>query len=558
MAEPLDTGGLTWTLEPSHFPSSVTRWSAELTVQGQTEAIRRVVAEAGLPIDGLAFRELDGRVYTTIVPLGGKARRPPPKALLPVLLRVVPELRRRVAASRAWSSDDHPAKIVDEWLGGKEDAVRAEGRRLIAIDADSLSGARLADLIDEAFAYATDAWYWHFRLHGAGVWQIGLVGLELEREHGWTDIEFAELFTGLSDASTAPGRAQDAILESIAAAEGLDVLAAATSLDDVRRISTAVGRQVDDYLDTWGLRAVRYEIAYPTVAERPGWLLRQLQERHPRPHEDDETRREEAEQKLYAALGDTEETRARLAAARRTFPVREGNEAATVGLPVAVLRRVGLSAGRRLAGAGNLERADDVFDLTHAEVTAILRSSAMAPADPALRAHNRRMAREAADEREAPATLGPSTIGGLEAPDLSGFPIEIQKGIQAMLWYTTKIIGAPSARGEGATDVKGEAVSPGVYDGTARVILDESGLDRIEAGDVLVCPTTSPVWSMAFPALGALVCDSGGALSHPAIIAREFGIPAVVNTDNATSTISDGARVRVDGDAGTVTVLKPG
>ncbi len=292
-----------------------------------------MVAEAGLPIDGLAFRELDGRVYTTIVPLGGKARRPPPKALLPVLLKVVPELRRRVAASRAWSSDDRPAKIVDEWLGGKEDAVRAEGRRLIAIDADSLSGARLADLIDEAFAYATDAWYWHFRLHGAGVWQIGLLGLELEREHGWTDIEFAELFTGLSDASTAPGRAQDAILESIAAAEGLDALAAATSLDDVRRISTAVGRQVDDYLDTWGLRAVRYEIAYPTVAERPDWLLRQLQERHPRPHEDDQTRREEAEQKLYAALGDTEETRARLAAARRTFPVREGNEAATVGLP---------------------------------------------------------------------------------------------------------------------------------------------------------------------------------------------------------------------------------
>ncbi len=106
--------------------------------------------------------------------------------------------------------------------------------------------------------------------------------------------------------------------------------------------------------------------------------------------------------------------------------------------------------------------------------------------------------------------------------------------------------------------MKGEAVSPGVYDGMARVILDESGLDRIEAGDVLVCPITSPVWSMVFPALGALVCDSGGALSHPAIIAREFGIPAVVNTGNATSAISDGARVRVDGDAGTVTVLKPG
>ena len=109
-----------------------------------------------------------------------------------------------------------------------------------------------------------------------------------------------------------------------------------------------------------------------------------------------------------------------------------------------------------------------------------------------------------------------------------------------------------------STDVRGDAVSPGVYEGTARVVLDEAELDRIEAGDVLVCPITSPVWSMVFPALGALVCDAGGPLSHPAIIAREFAIPAVVNTVNATSVIADGATVRVDGDAGVVTMVKSG
>ncbi|MDQ3146668.1 MAG: PEP-utilizing enzyme, partial [Actinomycetota bacterium] len=103
--------------------------------------------------------------------------------------------------------------------------------------------------------------------------------------------------------------------------------------------------------------------------------------------------------------------------------------------------------------------------------------------------------------------------------------------------------------------VHGLGAAPGTYEGTARVILDESGFDRIEPGDVLVCPITSPVWSMVFPSLGALVCDAGGPLSHPAIIAREFGIPAVVGAGTATAVLDDGAQVRVDGRAGTVSVL---
>ena len=117
MAVPPDTGGLTWSLEPSHFPAAPTRWTAQLFVTIQTEVLRRVTAEAGLPVDGLAMREFDGRVYTVVVPLGGKARKPPPAALVPLLCKVVPELRRRVAASKRWESEDRPAHIIEEWFG---------------------------------------------------------------------------------------------------------------------------------------------------------------------------------------------------------------------------------------------------------------------------------------------------------------------------------------------------------------------------------------------------------------------------------------------------------
>ncbi|HTN79470.1 MAG TPA: PEP-utilizing enzyme, partial [Acidimicrobiales bacterium] len=445
--------------------------------------------------------------------------------------------------------------IVDEWLGGKEEELRTEGRRLLAIDVESLPSPKLADLIDEACAYATNAWWWHFRLHGAAVWHLGVLGLELERDHGWTDIEFADLFTGLSDTSTAPGAAQDAIVHLIADAGGLDALAAATSIDDVRRISSRVSTAIDEYLDTWGLRAMRYEVAYPTVAEHPEWLLRQLQTHRARPAGDDAARRAAAERRLLDTLGDTDATRARLASARRTFPVRESNEFASVGLPIAVLRRLGLGAGRRLVRNGNLERPDDVFDLTVSEVTSLLRAAPLAPTDPVLRARTRRDARLAADEREAPLLIGPASGAAIAAPDMSGFPVEIANGVNAMVWYTRKIIGDEGAAREPSKDVQGLAVSSGTYEGTARVLLDESELERIESGDVLICPITSPVWSMVFPALGALVCDTGGALSHPAIIAREFGIPAVVGTGNATMAIPDGATVRVDGDHGTVSVV---
>jgi pyruvate,water dikinase len=82
--------------------------------------------------------------------------------------------------------------------------------------------------------------------------------------------------------------------------------------------------------------------------------------------------------------------------------------------------------------------------------------------------------------------------------------------------------------------------------------MSEAEFGKLEAGDILVCPMTSPVWSVLFPSIGALVTDSGGILSHPAIIAREYRVPAVVATGNATQLLRDGQIVTVDGTMGSV------
>jgi pyruvate,water dikinase len=103
--------------------------------------------------------------------------------------------------------------------------------------------------------------------------------------------------------------------------------------------------------------------------------------------------------------------------------------------------------------------------------------------------------------------------------------------------------------------LRGLAASRGVYEGPARRVAGPSEFDRIVQGDVLVTEATTEAFNLLLPLLGAIVTDNGGLLSHSAIVAREYGIPGVVGTRDATERIADGTRVRVDGDAGEVAVL---
>jgi pyruvate,water dikinase len=116
-------------------------------------------------------------------------------------------------------------------------------------------------------------------------------------------------------------------------------------------------------------------------------------------------------------------------------------------------------------------------------------------------------------------------------------------------------IFVPSAEEHEEPVLHGLAASVGVYEGPARRVSGPSEFDRIQPGDVLVTESTSEAFNILLPLLGAIVTDAGGLLSHPAIVAREYGIPGVVGTRDATDRIADGARVRVDGDQGEVTVL---
>jgi phosphohistidine swiveling domain-containing protein len=104
-------------------------------------------------------------------------------------------------------------------------------------------------------------------------------------------------------------------------------------------------------------------------------------------------------------------------------------------------------------------------------------------------------------------------------------------------------------------DVMGICGCPGVAEGVAKVIMDCKDLGQLKAGDILVCPGTSPEWTIAFSLAGAVVGDRGGTLSHTAIIGREYGLPTIVNTFVACEKIKTGQRIRVDAGKGAIYIL---
>jgi pyruvate,water dikinase len=153
---------------------------------------------------------------------------------------------------------------------------------------------------------------------------------------------------------------------------------------------------------------------------------------------------------------------------------------------------------------------------------------------------------------DAPPFLGPPPE---PPPPLEALPEDARVGAAAIGAAFGNLTGQANVEASPGQIVKGFPVSAGSYEGIARLIQSPADFKRLQTGDVLITKNTSATFNVVLPMLGAIVTDRGGQLSHAAIVAREYGIPALVSTGNATRMIPDGARVRVDGVNGTVEVL---
>jgi pyruvate,water dikinase len=231
--------------------------------------------------------------------------------------------------------------------------------------------------------------------------------------------------------------------------------------------------------------------------------------------------REAASAQLLCGLGRAQRPAARflLGTARRYIPLREVGKTAFLQA-VDVARANARLMGEDLARRGVLSHADDVFYLTVDELLG----------DPPPDAKQVTAVRRDRREEYLHLRLPESWTG-------QPTPVPIEEAVAATA----------------GDEITGLAVSPGVVEGRARVVTDPG--EPLEEGEILVCETTDPSWTSLFLVAAGLVIDIGGALSHGAIVARELGVPCVINTKVGTTRLRTGALLRVDGDTGVVSVL---
>jgi phosphohistidine swiveling domain-containing protein len=321
-------------------------------------------------------------------------------------------------------------------------------------------------------------------------------------------------------------------------------------LEALRSLDGGTGAAVSEYLDLVGYRLLDgFDISNPYALELPDALRRAIRAAVA----ETGTGASDLEARVASVRGKVpEQHRAEfdglLEEARLTYPIRDERGVFSDIWASGLMRRAALACGRRLAAKGRIHEAEDFIDAGIDEMRALLSGSDGPSADELAKRRENRASRSA---KEAPLVLGTPPP---PPPDPSGLPPAAARMMRAMGIALKALFGSSEAAHE-AHMLRGLAASRGVYEGPARRVSHPSEFDRIIRGDVLVTESTTEAFNILLPLLGAIVTDSGGLLSHSAIVAREYGIPGVVGTREATERISDGARVRVDGDAGEVTVL---
>jgi phosphohistidine swiveling domain-containing protein len=451
----------------------------------------------------------------------------------------VDELDRRAVATlaeRRWRDE------LERWRAEVRPAAVARHRALLAVDLPSLDDADLAAQVQAAI----DLWNRDAPLHFDGTLAGAVAaGVLLEATDRWGVDRRAviEALAGEAASTSSVARRLQAIAADLRAAGVEDP----TDLDAVRSAGPAAAAALEEVLVEEGWRAFHCDLLEPTLAERPEALLVAIRAAvvdRPRPARPSP----DLVDRLLAQV--PEEGRAevveRLADARGTYGHNDDNSVVLFATPLGLVRRAVLEVGRRLAARERLGAVDDAFEATSGELAALL-SGAGPAAD--------ELAGRSAERRRVAALSPPRVVSGPPHPDVP--PVAYGSGTQRLV----EVLGrfqAVAWSGGGPEGRAAVTVGTEVVRGRAVVVVDPTeALLRMEPGDVLVAGATTAAFNALFPVAAAVAVEHGSLMSHPAVLARELGVPAVIGLPGLLEQVADGDLVEVDPGAGTVRVVDP-
>jgi rifampicin phosphotransferase len=526
-----------WELDAVHFPRPVTRYWSEMHSEPFGRGFRELTAYYGMLIDTLDYRYMSGFAYKTIVPVADSE--------VPARFQRAEE----AVQGKLWRDQ------LRDWDETFKPRSIATHRELQSVDPDALSDEELVAYLTRCRDHHIEMIYQHMRHTGAASLPTGDF---LAHVGDWTGLAPSELLGLLRGASPVSAGAS-AELERLLAAIDADPAARelldsdgdpAEVLEQLRSLDGEAGEAASAYLDLVGYRLLDgFDISGRYALELPETLLLAIRvaAKEGGPDEADlEARIAEVRNQV------PEEHRAEfddlLAEARLTYRLRDERGVFSDIWASGIMRRAVIAGGRRVAAKGLIQDPEHFIDAGFGEMTGLLAGTGGPSGDELAERHAFRTSHNAKDV--------PATLGGPPPPqpDMSGLPPGEARVMRAMMIVVGEMFGSSEAEHEERL-VRGLAASGGVYEGTARLVAGPTEFDRIVEGDVLVTESTSEAFNILLPLLGGIVTDAGGLLSHAAIVSREYGIPGVVGTREGTELIPDGARVRVDGDAGEVAVL---
>jgi pyruvate,water dikinase len=449
-------------------------------------------------------------------------------------------------ATRRWLRD------LAEWDTVCKPASIARIRELTRISPAQLDDDGLCSHLLELRDHVAEMAYQHHRFNVATLLPLGDFALHVA---GWLHIDpkaALPVFDGYSPLSQVAAEELTDVLAALRADPEAEALVRGDG-DAESRLTALRARcpAVAEYLELAGCRLVEgFDIDSPTVEERPALFLGRLAAALDAPSGESLRRsdayatalRERVDPAHHAEFDEL------LADARALYRLRDERGVYSDGTAFGLVRRAMLETGRRLVERGSLRDAPLALEATVEELVSMLKGGG--PTDADLQA--RRETRERLAAMDPPRHLGPPAP---PPPPIDQLPPPLARVMGSVMFAIDGVLGEHEHPLGDDTTIVGIPVSDGIYEGRARVVRSIDDLWNLEQGDVLVALATSESFNTMLHLVGAIVTNHGSHSSHAAIVSKEMGIPAVVGTVNGTERIRDGARVRVDGSAGEVTVL---